>query len=119
MIVISDCIQQPILAKSIDQLGQIAGAAQVLYINLHLDSSDVGQGSDVFQGSGSAVVRIVDAETGETLWPEEGSDGYSVGQESQLERARPGVNSESVRRGVQMSIADQIAKLFYKYKPDE
>jgi hypothetical protein len=106
-------------AKSIDQLGQLAGAAQVLYINLQLDTSDVGQGSDVFQGRGSAVVRIVDAETGQTLWPEEGSDGYPVGQQSQYERARPGVNSESVRRGVQKSIADQIGKLFYKYKPDE
>jgi hypothetical protein len=106
-------------SKSIDQLGEFAGAAQVLYINTQLATTDVGQGTEVFQGSGSAVVRIVDVETGRTLWPEEGSDGYPVSEQSQLVRATPGVDGDSVRRGVQRSIADQIAKLFYKYKPDE
>ena len=105
-------------AKSIDELGRFAGAAQVLYINVQLATTDVGQGSEVFQGSGSAVVRIVDVETGRTLWPEEGSDGYPVGEQSQLVRARPGIDDASVRRDVQRAMADQIAKLFYKYKPE-
>jgi hypothetical protein len=106
-------------AKSIDQLGAFAGAAQVLYINLQMSTTDIGQGSEVFHGRGSAMVRIVDVETGRTLWPEEGSDGYRVSEDSHLVRARPGVDDASVRRDVQHSLADQIGKLFYKYKPDE
>jgi hypothetical protein len=33
-------------------------------------------------------------------------------------RARPGVDDASVRRDVLHGLADQIGKLFYKYKPD-
>jgi hypothetical protein len=106
-------------AKSIDQLGRLAGASQVLYINVQVATTDVGQGSEVYQGRGSAVVRVVDVATGQTLWPAAGSDGYPIGQQSQLVRARPGVDDASVRRGVQKAMAEQIAKLFYKYKPDE
>jgi hypothetical protein len=105
-------------AKSIDQLGRIAGAAQVLYINLRVGGTYVGQGSDVYQGRGSALVRIVDVETGQTLWPLEGTEGYPITQDSRLVRARPGVDDASVRRDVQRGLADQIAKLFYKYKPE-
>ena len=105
-------------AKSIDQLGRIADAAQVLYINLRVGSTYVGQSSEVYQGRGSALVRIVDVASGQTLWPVDGTEGYPITQDSQLVRARPGVNDASVRRDVQRGLADQIAKLFYSYKPE-
>jgi len=109
---------QQFRTTSIDQLGRIAGAAQVLYINLHSSSTYVGQGSEVFHGRGSALVRIVDVETGQTLWPVDAPEGFAVGQDSRLVRARPGVDDASVRRDVLHGLADQIGKLFYKYKPD-
>ena len=104
--------------KSIDQLGRLAGAAQVLYINLHAGGTYVGQGAEVYQGRASALVRVVDAETGQTLWPTDAPEGFALGQDSRLVRARPGVTDATVRRDVQRALADQIAKLFYKYKPD-
>jgi hypothetical protein len=104
--------------RSIDQLGRIAGAAQVLYINLHSSTTYVGQSSEMFQGRGSALVRIVDVETGQTLWPTDSPEGFAVGQDLRPVRARPGVDDASVRRDVQRGLADQIGKLFYKYKPD-
>ena len=104
--------------KSIDQLGRLAGAAQVLYINLNSSSTYVGQSSDMYQGRGSALVRIVDVETGQTLWPADVPEGFAVGQDLRPVRARPGVDDISVRREVMHGLADQIGKLFYKYKPD-
>jgi|SRR5687767_4746935 hypothetical protein len=103
----------------IDELGRLAGAAQVLYLSLQVSSTDVGQSSEVFQGRGAATVRVVDVETGQTVWPGEGSEGYPVRQDSQLVRAQPGVDDASVRRAVQQGLAEQIVKLFYKHEAEE
>jgi hypothetical protein len=105
-------------SMSIDQLGAFAGASQVLYINLELSATDVGQNSEVYKGQGAALVRVVDVSSGQTVWPDEGSDGYPVRQDAQLVRLRPGVTEASVRRQIQQGLAIQIVQQFYKYKPD-
>jgi hypothetical protein len=105
-------------AMSIDQLGKLAGAAQVLYINLQLSTTAVAENAEAFQGSASVTVRIIDVETGRTLWPEQGSEGYPLHEDSRMVRKQPGVNDAAVRRDLQRSLAYQIGQLFYKYKPE-
>src|SRR5439155_25959235 len=81
---------------SIRSVGQAVDAKQVLYVQLK--SSDVTplQGGEALQGSASVIVKLIDAESGETIWPKDLSDGYPLATSTQLgSSARP--NAMEVR----------------------
>jgi hypothetical protein len=104
---------------SVAALGRLAGAAQVLYLNLQVDSSDIAPGAHMLKGQASASVKIVDVATGDTLWPLDMAGGYPVAYETRFTRAGEAVNASTIQRGAQAGLTDRIVKLFYKYRPDD
>ena len=67
----------------------------------------------------SASVRVVDARTGRTRWPEDVSGGYPVAVETAFVEMSDEAELMRARQGAYRAMADQIAKLFYKWKPEE
>lgn len=106
---------------SIATLGQLAGASQVLYINMAVGAGELAANTTMFKGQGAAYVRVVDVASGHTLWPINESRGYPVAFTTKLIQSTPKakVDETSVQRKIQAALADQIVKLFYRYQPEE
>jgi hypothetical protein len=104
---------------SVTRIAQAVGASQVLYVQLH--SSDVAPllGGEGYTGQATASVKIIDADTGATLWPADMSDGYGVSASTQLGTASGAGSPMDVRQRLYVKLTDQIARLFYKWKPED
>jgi hypothetical protein len=102
---------------SIPQVGQATGAQQVLYVSIQ--SLSVETDGITVRGSASATVKIVDATTGQTRWPLDLLSGYPVAQEVPLARVDSSTSNMRIRTVLVTGLADQIAKLFYKWTPTE
>lgn len=103
---------------SIPAVGRAVGAGQIVYVNLVSNATERNAGSTLISGSGTAMVRVVDADTGATLWPIDAEAGYPVGFETpMMHDDREDVSPESVRFAVQRGLSAKIAKLFYDFQP--
>lgn len=103
---------------SVAQIGRAVGARQVIYISMEKADVDVAIGSGMYKGTGAANVKVVDAELGTVVWPTDSTGGRQVTVTSDMERESETVTATSVRQMTQRALADQIAKLFYTYKPE-
>ena len=103
---------------SIAAIGRAAGAAQVIYVQLDVQPIRQMPGGDTMQGQAAARVKLIDVVSGETLWPTDLSDGYEVGAASELGKDRA-KSAMDVREGLARSLADQVARLFYKWEPTD
>jgi PBP1b-binding outer membrane lipoprotein LpoB len=101
---------------TIAQIGRTLGAKQVLYIDIAQSSVFLAEASDMLKGKAVVRVRIVDAETGATRWPEEGGDGYPLIVETPVLQQGQGVDEPSVRMQLQEAMGEKVAALFYTYK---
>ena len=110
--------RQKFRRMSITEIGREVGAAQVLYINILKSDSRTAQGTDILRGEVSARVKLVDVASGVTLWPEDSAEGYPVAGKTPYVRSGDGVDEVSVNQSLQQALAEQIGKLFYKWKPD-
>ena len=105
---------------SIAAVGRELGARQVLYVSVQATQIEATPGTGVARGRGSATVKLIDVDTGDTLWPTELAGGYPVAYEavptnpSAPKTYSTGYVYESVQRG----LAVQIARLFFTYKAD-
>jgi hypothetical protein len=94
----------------IPSVARSLGAKQVVYVELQQFSVDLPLASETMRGSARAVVKVVDAETGRTLWPRDSSVGHEL-------KYQTTVTSEGSRAAVQeklyQHLSDQVAKLFY------
>ncbi|MGA3066590.1 MAG: hypothetical protein ABSF29_07060 [Tepidisphaeraceae bacterium] len=105
---------------TIDGIGRALGAKQVIYVNVLQAEIDAPTGSGSARGSITAVVRVVDAASGETRYPLDSRDGALLQiktpwlhSDSPLP-TRPDVHQDMVAR-----MADDIGKLFYDWTPDD
>jgi PBP1b-binding outer membrane lipoprotein LpoB len=104
---------------TIAQIGRTLGAKQVLYINIDQSNVFVAQASEMLKGKAMVHVRIVDTESGNTSWPDEGAaEGYPLVVETPMIREGKGVNEPAVRLQLQEAMGEKIAQLFYTYKPE-
>jgi hypothetical protein len=103
----------------IPQVGKALGAKQVLYVDLQVSGVDVTPGSELLRGRFSAVVKVVDVATGQSRWPNDIADGYAVGWESKPQRPGDRVYPAAVRERALRVGANRVARLFYKWKPEE
>jgi hypothetical protein len=101
--------------KSIAQIGHETGASQVLYIDVLNTSLEQATASDYIRGQMAVKVRIVDVATGDTRWPMDAADGYPLNVQTPSVRTSEAGGENAVRQSVQQSMADQIAKLFYRH----
>jgi hypothetical protein len=103
---------------SMAAIGREVGAKQVLYVDLEQSAIGAPPGSELIKGRVAVQVRVVDVETGDTRWPTEATEGIPLGYETPLPRANENATEAIVRAKMHSAMADRIAKLFYKWKPE-
>lgn len=101
------------------QAAKATGAQQVLYINILSSSIEMEGTGELYQGQITALVSILEAPTGQRLWPTDGSEGRTVSFATPMLRRSDEVTPRKIRHSLYVGLADRIAKLFYAHKPDE
>lgn len=93
------------------------GAEQVIYVHFQGGGVTSMGGGSVRQGQASVLVRVVDAQTGQTVWPTGIEDGRVVSTET--DPAAIGSKPESdIRLHLYDDLAMKIVRLFHSWKPD-
>lgn len=104
----------------VTQIAREAGAGLVIYVDLvSVGVGAHGSGSDVARAMASANVRVIDARAGLLAWPADVSDGYPVSYETQIRRIGDNATADSLRGEALRGLSDRIARLFFRYKPDD
>jgi hypothetical protein len=98
-------------------IGKAVGAKQIIYVDL-LESAVVG---DITQAavhaSARAQIRVVDVETGNTLWPTNSVHGRELDAKADYDPSDTS-HAMSMRTDMLTQLSSRIAKLFYKWHPD-
>lgn len=103
---------------TIPQIGKAVGAEQIIYVDLQAGGvAPLGTG-ETLKGSAQAMIKVVDVATGDTLWPTEMTEGYPVTAQTNPLQGQDSSTYNAVRQDLYDTLADQIAKLFYKYTLD-
>lgn len=102
---------------TIAAVGRSVGAEQILYVNIINVNVNFADNSDLIRGRGEIRVRLVDANTGATIWPVEAADGYPILAETRIVR-RAERDDSIVRSDVHRALAARAARLFYVVKSD-
>lgn len=107
----------------VSEIGQRLGADLVLYIVIDRFSLHDNDTSLLWRGKLQVSVRVVDAKTGERLWPgDRRDDGYPVPAVELPSVDDSSANyEERLSRELAEKMADRVVKLFYKHKetPDD
>ncbi|HZZ43871.1 MAG TPA: hypothetical protein VFE58_13120 [Tepidisphaeraceae bacterium] len=103
----------------IPDIGRALGAKQVLYVDLMVSGVDATPGSELLRAKFAANVKVVDVATGQTRWPNDMAHGTPVAWESKPQRPTDEVYPAAVRERALRVGSDHIARLFYKWKPDD
>jgi hypothetical protein len=103
---------------TIAEIGQAAGAAQVIYINLKDFSVEAPLGSDKIKGTASVRVKVVDAASGQSLWPLDAADGEPLADETAFKPRDPNGGDTNVRDELCKSLATKIGHFFHEWQPD-
>ncbi|MGD1278510.1 MAG: hypothetical protein ABR964_14960 [Tepidisphaeraceae bacterium] len=105
---------------TIDGIGRATGAKQVLYINVRNVQVDAPGGGQTMRGQIVALVRVVDSNSAETLWPPDAQAGALVQTQTPwMQRAdNPATAQRQMHRQMVEQMADEIAKLFYEWQPE-
>lgn len=93
------------------------GAEQVIYVHFQGGGVVSMGGGSIRQGQASVLVRVIDTQTGETVWPTGIEDGRIVSSETNP--ATTGSKPESdIRFHLYDDLAMKIVRLFHSWKPD-
>jgi hypothetical protein len=103
---------------SITEIARELGAAQVLYVQLETADASPLSGGEGYTGSARAKIKLVDATSGNTLWPKN-EQQYPVAAQTQIDSAHGAADPLSVRRQLYDQLADQVSKLFYAWQPED
>lgn len=106
-------------AMNVPAVGQALGARQVIYVDLVQFSVDPQPGSEMMKGKADARVKVVDAQTGRTLWPRDISGGRQIKLETPFVRIAGGDSPDSLQEEMYHTLGDKIAKLFYDWQSDQ
>jgi hypothetical protein len=111
----------------LSEIGQAAGAAQVLYVNILKFNIDETIGSEMIKGQVDVTVKVIDAATGHTLWPADEPDGKLLSLETPQMRTGAGIGptgggptatEAAMRDTMCRDMAVRVVKLFRKWTPD-
>ncbi len=95
------------------------GAEQVLYIDMQALGVSVGSESELLKGESAAFVRVIDVSAGQVVYPLDATDGQPVRFETQVRRPGDKTTRSSIEGDLVAGLSGRIARLFYKWKPDE
>jgi hypothetical protein len=104
---------------SIQDIGKAVGAGQILYVNLITAAIDHPPGSDQVKGSVAVRVRVIDVNTGDTVWPRDARDGYAMAQETPYVPETSEAADMTIRQKLCQSMATEIGRLFYAWQPPD
>jgi hypothetical protein len=104
-------------AMNIQAVGKAVGAKQVIYVDLLESGVEQDPSAGAIHAIATARVRVVDTDTGNTLWPAGASHGKELSQTMDFDQMDP---AKAVTMHTQMlhSLSSKIAKLFYTWKAD-
>jgi len=103
----------------IPAVGRAVGAKQVIYVNLVKFSTDSPIGDQRFVGRAEARVKVIDAETGHTLWPLDSSSGRVVQLQTKYDPDVDDTKAAVMQDQVCQNLAVKIANLFHETPYDE
>jgi len=106
-------------AMDVRAIARAVGAEQVVYVDLMGVGVSASPGSEILKGQASANVRVIDVPSGRVLFPLDATDGIPVGYETPLQVGRDRVTPLSVRGATLEGLGLRIARLFYKWQPDD
>jgi hypothetical protein len=98
---------------TIPQIGRELGAQQIIYINIRDIKVDRTVENDMTRGTGDVRVRVVDAQTGMTLWPSDVAEGHPIAFVTPMMRVTPETTDWLVRDTVDRGLGVNVARLFY------
>ena len=102
---------------TVAEVGRAVGAQQVIWVDVGQTRIEPLLAGESMRGDVSASVKVVEAQTGQTLWPKDLAGGYALSHAVSFGAHSP--NSElEIKETLYRGIGDRIAKLFYKWKPE-
>jgi hypothetical protein len=104
---------------SIPQIGNALQAYQVLYVNVREMDVVADTTGLIARSNASLAVRIVESETGRTLWPPDVAEGQPVNVSFDYKIAGKHPSDQRTREPMYGAVSDRIAKLFYKWQQPE
>jgi hypothetical protein len=102
---------------SIPAVGRAVGAKQVVYVNLVESESSADPTGAAVHATATARVRVVDATTGDVLWPKGQPKGWELSAKMEYDTS-DSPRKQEMRGELLSQLSDEISKLFYKWKPD-
>jgi hypothetical protein len=102
---------------SIAEIGRTLGARQVLYV--HVDRLDVenAPGSDMVKTRIAASLKVIDATTAMTAWPNAG-DTEQFEHQTPYRRIEAGTTPSQLKREILRESGVELARWFYPWKPE-
>ncbi len=106
---------QKFCKMTIPAIGRAVNAKQVIYVDLIKSTIDVSVGESMIRGSMEAMVKVVDATTGQSRWPTESAQGWPVSVQTPFVAVSPNETEITFRRKLQEAMALQVSHLFYDW----
>ncbi len=103
---------------SVAALGKISGARQILYVDQLELTIDRPAGSELFKGTASARVRVVDVESGRSLWPKDSRSGEPYLMETPYVHDTD-ISEDQLRLQLAQTLAQQVVRNFYDWTPEQ
>jgi hypothetical protein len=102
---------------TISKIGKDVGAEQVLYVDLK--RSNVGTIAGVpLHGRIDVAVKVVDAKTGQTLFPKNATAAYAMSFETPLTKTVDNTDPTLMRQALLSSAGTGIGRLFHTWYPE-
>jgi hypothetical protein len=115
---LKDSDPQKYAPMTIADIGRHVGARQVLYVNIWRSEIVKPAGSGQMRGHMDAVVKIVDADTGDTRWPMDApSEDVQITTDWTVESQDK--TESDLRAQMADEMAEDIGKLFHGYHTDQ
>lgn len=103
----------------IPALGRAVGAKQVVYVNLVHFTVDAPPGGDRFVGKVEVHVKVVDSDTGHTLWPTDSSTGRVIKYETKTTEEVDATKFALVEDQLCQNVTQKISRLFRETTQEE
>jgi len=101
---------------TIAEIGRKMKAKTILYVNLKQFDFEEPPGGMV-RGRAKAAVKVIDAETGETMWPKSPNAGQAVDFDTPWKPSDKADSRSLLRQELSMTEANHIGNLFHSWRP--
>lgn len=102
----------------VPSIAKAVGADQVIYVNLLKFTAEPPTGSETVQGESEATVKLVDAHTGEILFPRDSSMGRDVSYKTPA-LSEEGTTRDAVQQQLYKHLSEDVSHLFYDWMDEQ